>query len=131
MSRKVFITLPTRNVAEARAFYTALGFPENPQFSGEMGVALDISDTIQLMLLDHSTFCKFSPRAICDTSKCLQVLHSLTCGSRVEVDDLVRKAVAAGGSVVEPAQVHKLMYQHSFLDRDGHGWNMIHMPDAP
>lgn len=34
------------------------------------------------MLLTHEKFREFSPKAICDTSKALQVLHSLTCGIR-------------------------------------------------
>jgi predicted lactoylglutathione lyase len=130
MSRQIFIHLSTKDVLRARAFYTALGFTVNDAFSGEACVCISISDTIQVMLSAESAFATFSPRAICDTSKYLEVLNCLTCASRAEVDDLVRRAVGAGGSTVEEAEDHGFMYQHSFLDPDGHGWNLFHMTDA-
>jgi predicted lactoylglutathione lyase len=43
------------------------------------------------------------------------------------VDDLVRRAVAAGGSTTEAAEDLGFMYQHSFLDPDGHAWNLFHV----
>lgn len=130
MSRKVFIHLSTKDLPRARTFYTALGFTVNEQFSGETSVAIIVSDTIQIMLSEEATFAKFSPRAICDTSKYLEVLNCLTCSSRAEVDDLIQKAVAAGGSTVEEAEDHGFMYQHSFLDPDGHGWNLFYIVET-
>ena len=46
------------------------------------------------------------------------------------MDDLIRKALAAGGSVFEEAEDHGSMYAHSFLDPDGHGWNLIHLTET-
>ena len=131
MSRKIVLHMSTKDVKRARAFYTALGFTVNAQFSGEGSVNIVISDTISAMFSAESVFTTFSPRAICDTSKALEVLNCLTCSSRSEVDDLVRKAVAAGGTTVEEAEDHGFMYQHSFLDPDGHAWNLFHMPATP
>jgi len=131
MTRQIFIHLSTKDVPQAQAFYTALGFTRNEPFSGENHVCIAISDTIQLMLSAESAFATFSPRAICDTSKFLEVLNCLTCSSRDEVDDLVRKAVQAGGSTVEPAEDLGFMYQHSFLDPDGHAWNLFHVTETP
>lgn len=131
MSRKLVIHLSTKDVPRARAFYTALGLTVNEQFSGETCVCIVISDTISAMFSVESSFATFSPRAICDTSKFLEVLNCLTCSSRAEVDDLVRRAVGAGGSTVEEAEDHGFMYQHSFLDPDGHGWNLFHMTETP
>ncbi len=123
MSRKIVINFPTKDVQRARAFYTALGFTVNEQCSGEKCVCIVMSDTIQAMFLVESFFSAFSPRAICDTSKFLEVLHCLTCASRAEVDEKIQQAVAAGGSVFEKAEDHGFMYQHSFIDPDGHGWD--------
>ena len=130
MSRKIFIHLSTKDLTRAGAFYTALGFTVNDQFSGETCVAIVVSDTIQIMLSEETTFAKFSPRAICDTSKYLEVLNCLTCSSRAEVDDMIQKALSAGGCTVEEAEDHGFMYQHSFLDPDGHGWNLFYMTEA-
>ncbi len=130
MSRKIIVHLSTKDLTRARSFYTALGFSVNEQFSGETSVAIVVSDTIQIMLSEESTFAKFSPRPVCDTSKYLEVLNCLTCSSRAEVDDLIQKALAAGGTTVEEAEDHGFMYQHSFLDPDGHGWNLFYMAEA-
>lgn len=131
MSRKIFVHLSTKDVSKAQAFYTALGFTRNEQFSGESHVCLVISDTIQLMLSAEPVFATFSPRAVCDTSKYLEVLNCLTCSSRAEVDDMVKKAVEAGGSTCEEAEDLGFMYQHSFLDLDGHAWNLFYAAEKP
>lgn len=131
MIRAIFVHLATKDVSRARAFYTALGFTVNESMSGEKHVCIVMSDTIHLMLSEESVFTTFSPRAVCDTSKYLEVLNCLSCSSRSEVDDLVRKAVAAGGTTVEEAEDHGFMYQHSFLDPDGHAWNLFHTTETP
>jgi uncharacterized protein len=90
MSHKIVIHLSTKDVQKARAFYTALGFTPNEQFSGDTCADIVISDTIQIMLSSESVFSKFSPRAVCDTSKFLEVLNCLSCSSRAEVDTISR-----------------------------------------
>ena len=131
MSRKIILHFSTKDLQRARAFYTALGFTVNEQFSGETCVCIVISDTISAMFSVESLFSTFSPRAICDTSKFLEVLSCLSCTSRAEVDDMIKRAVASGGATFEEAEDHGDMYCHSFLDPDGHGWNLMHMPEAP
>jgi predicted lactoylglutathione lyase len=131
MIRAIVVHLSTKDVPRARAFYTALGFTVNEGMSGEKHVCIIMSDTIQLMLSEESVFTTFSPRDLCDTSKYLEVLNCLQCSSRAEIDDLVRKAVAAGGTTVEEAEDHGFMYQHSFLDPDGHAWNLFHTTETP
>lgn len=131
MIRAIFVHVSTKDLPRARAFYTALGFTINEGMSGEKHVCIVISETIQLMLSEEAVFATFSPRALCDTSKFLEVLNCLSCSSRAEVDDIVRKAVAAGGSTVEEAEDHGFMYQHSFLDPDGHAWNLFHVTETP
>jgi predicted lactoylglutathione lyase len=131
MSRTIIIHLSTKDVPRARAFYTALGFAVNEQMSGETHVGIVISDTISAMFSEETTFASFSPKAVCDTSKYLEVLNCLTLGSRAEVDETIAKALAAGGTVFEEAEDHGFMYAHSFIDPDGHGWNLIHMAETP
>lgn len=129
-SRKIILSLATKDVARARAFFTALGFTENKQFSGENCVCIVMSETISAMITTERQFTSLSPKPVCDTSKSLEVLISLTCRSRAEVDETIRKALAAGGSVFEDAEDHGSMYMHSFIDPDGHGWNLIHMQET-
>ncbi len=131
MPRQIFITLPVADLPRSRAFFKALGFSENPQFTGDNGACIVVSDTILVMLLTHARFRDFTPRAICDTSRAVEVLHTLSCESREEVDGLVARALAAGGSTHDKAEDLGFMYSHSFVDPDGHGWGLVHMSAMP
>ena len=126
MNPQIFITLPVANVARSIAFFEAVGFSQNPQFSDETSACscIILSEHIHLMMLTHEKFREISPKDVCDTSKTLEVLHSLTCDSREQVDDRVRKAIAAGGSTIEEAQDYGFMYHHGFVDLDGHCWGL-------
>jgi len=83
------------------------------------------------MLLTHARLRDFTPRAICDTSKAVEVLLNHSCESRDEVDGLVAKAPAAGGSIYDGPEDYGFMYTHSFVDLDGHGWGLFHMNAMP
>ncbi len=129
MSKQIFLNLPVADLAKSIAFFNALGFSNNPQMSGDDGACFVISDTIFVMLTTHAKFRDFTPKAICDTSKAVEVLINLSCDSREEVDSLVAKALAAGGSTYDKPEDLGFMYSHSFLDLDGHGWGIFHISD--
>ena len=131
MSKQVFINLPVADLPKSMAFFKALGFSHNPQFTDDTAASIVISETIFVMLLTHSKFRDFTPKSICDTTKSAEVLLCLSCDSRSQVDDLVAKAVAAGGSIYANPKDYGFMYQHSFADPDGHQWELIHMSAMP
>jgi uncharacterized protein len=131
VSKQVFINLPVADLAKSIAFFGALGFSANPQFSNEAAAMIVISDTISVMLLTHARFRDFTPKAVCDTNQAVEVLLSLSCDSREEVDSLVTKALAAGGTTHDKPEDLGFMYSHSFLDPDGHGWGLLHMSAMP
>ncbi len=130
MSTQIFINLPVAHLPTSLAFFQSLGFTTNPQFTGETGACIAISDTIFVMLLPHARFRDFTPKAICDTSKAVEVLINLSCESREAIDVLVAKALAAHGSTYDEPQDDGFMYSHSFVDPDGHGWGLFHMTPA-
>ena len=131
MSKQILINLPVADLAKSIAFFKALGFSHNPQATDDTGACIVISDTILVMLLTHARFHNFTPKEICDTSKSVEVLLTLSCDTRDQVDDLVAKAVAAGGSTYDKPEDYGFMYTHSFVDPDGHGWGLIHMSAVP
>jgi predicted lactoylglutathione lyase len=131
MSTQVFINLPVANLPKSLAFFKALGYSHNPQFTDDTAACIVISETIFVMLLTHPKFRNFTPKAVCDTTKSAEVLVCLSCESRQQVDDLVAKAVAAGGSTYSKPKDYGFMYQHSFADPDGHQWELIHMSAMP
>lgn len=129
MIKQVFINLPVADLPKSIAFFKALGFSLNPQISDDAGACIVVSDTIYIMLATHTRFREFTPKAICDTSKAVEVLLNLSCESREEVDSLVAKALAAGGSTYDKPEDLGFMYSHSFVDPDGHGWGIFHISD--
>jgi uncharacterized protein len=83
------------------------------------------------MLLTKDFFKTFTSKPLSDPSKSTQVLVCLSCESRAEVDNVVAKALAAGGTAPRAAKDQGFMYGHGFEDLDGHIWELIHMsPDA-
>jgi len=131
VSKQIFINLPVADLPKSMAFFQALGFSLNPQFSDDHGACIVVSDTIFVMLLTHARFRDFTPKAICDTGRAVEVLLTLSCESPAQVDELVAKAIAAGGSTYDEPEDYGFMYTHSFVDPDGHGWGLVHMGAMP
>jgi uncharacterized protein len=131
MSRQIFVNLPVKDLHKTIAFFTHLGFTFNPQFTDDTATCMIISESIFAMLLTEAKFQTFIPKAICDATQSTEVLICLSYESRVEVDDLVRKAVVAGGSTYNEPQDHGFIYAHGYQDLDGHIWELIYMqPEA-
>ena len=132
MARQIFVNLPIQNMERSQAFFRALGFGFNPQFTNEQGACMVINDGASYaMLLVEPFFQSFTRKPIADAKKSTEVLVCLSCESRAEVDALVKKALAAGGTAPNAAQDHGFMYSHGFEDLDGHVWELVWMdPNA-
>lgn len=130
MARKIFVNLPIKDMERSRAFFSALGFSFNPQFTNEQGACMVISEDIYAMLLVEPFFQTFTKKPIADAKKSTEVLVCLSCDSRAEVDALVKKALAAGGAAPNAPQDHGFMYAHGFEDLDGHVWELVWMDPA-
>jgi len=130
MARKIFVNLPIKDMARSRSFFERLGFGFNPQFSNEQGACMVVSQDIYVMLLVEPFFQTFTGKPVADASRSTEVLVCLSCENRAEVDELVRKARAAGAAVPRPPQDHGFMYQHGFEDPDGHVWELVYMDPA-
>ncbi|MGE7469020.1 VOC family protein [Bosea sp. NPDC003192] len=127
MPQMIFVNLPVQDLRKSMAFFGALGFSFNPQFTDDTAACMVISDTIFVMLLTHEKFKSFSPKPIADTSQALQVLLTLSRESREAVDAIVTAALAAGGTTTDEPTDYGFMYDHSFLDLDGHAWGVMWM----
>ncbi|HYI91519.1 MAG TPA: VOC family protein [Beijerinckiaceae bacterium] len=127
MARQIFVNLPVKDLDRSVAFFTRLGFTFNPDFTDETATCMVVSDDIFVMLLTEAKFKTFTPKAIADATRSTEVLVCLSCESRAEVDETVRKAVAAGGTTYNEPQDHGFMYAHGFQDLDGHIWELIAM----
>jgi uncharacterized protein len=128
---QIFVNLPVKDLEKSKAFWASLGYGFNPQFSDQNAACMIISDTICTMLLVESFFKTFTPLPVSDATRATEVLLCLSCDSKAKVDELVAKAVAAGGTTPSPAKDHGFMYQHGFQDLDGHIWELVHMSGQP
>ena len=124
MSRKMFVNLPVSDLGRAVDFWSALGFSFNPDFTDDRAAAMVVSEDAFVMLLVEEFFQQFTGQAVPSTR---EVVLALSADSPEEVDDLVSRAVAAGGAEAADKMVDGPMYGWSFLDPDGHHWELIHM----
>lgn len=131
MHQQIFVNLPVKDIERTRAFFSALGFEFEPKFSDEKALCMVISDSIFAMLLHEDFFKTFTRKPVADAKQSTEVLVCLSCDSRAQVDQLVAKAVAAGGSAPMLVQDLGFMYGHGFEDLDGHQWELVHMSGEP
>lgn len=124
MSTKIIVNLPTKDLEKAKSFYTALGYSMNPDFTDDDVACVVISDAIQVMVLVEPLFGRYTPRDVADATKVTETILALSVDSREEVDDLVDKALAAGGSRVDQPEAHD-MHSRTFCDPDGHLWEVV------
>ena len=124
MSKMIFINLPVADLKTSMAFYEALGFRKNPQFSDETAACMVWSETIHAMLLTHEKWRTFTTRPIpaADSS---EVMLALSCETQEEVDKLNAAAAKHGGTAdINPKQDLGFMYSRSIADLDGHVWEL-------
>ena len=130
MTKDIWINLPVKSVAKSTEFFQQLGFTFNTQYgNGPQSASLLIGDKkVVVMLFEESIFRSFTGNAIADTKLGTEVLLSISAESPEEVDELARKAEAAGGSVFgKPGESQDWMYGCGFTDLDGHRWNVLFM----
>lgn len=127
MNKQIFVNLPVKDLERSKAFFGHLGYTFNPQFTNDQGACMVISDTIYAMLLTEPFFQGFTKKPISDATHSTEVLICLSCESREEVDQLVAKALEAGGKAPNPVQDHGFMYAHGYEDLDGHQWEVMFM----
>jgi predicted lactoylglutathione lyase len=126
-SRMMFVNLAVRDLKKSMEFFSALDFSFNPQFTDEKAACMIVNDQAFVMLLAEPFFKTFTKRELCDTSRHTEGLFALSCASRVEVDELVKKAIAAGGAQALDTKDQGFMYGSSFYDLDGHHWEVLWM----
>lgn len=130
MNTKIFVNLPVKDLPKSMEFFRTLGYGFHEQFTDETAACMILSEDIYVMLLTHAKFSEFTPKEICNATKCTEVLVCLSCESREKVNAMISTAVTAGGTTYAEPKDYGFMYQHGFQDPDGHIWELIYMePD--
>ncbi|MFB0620697.1 VOC family protein [Streptomyces sp. AGS-58] len=126
----IFVNLPVSDLDASKRFFTELGYTINPQFTDEKAASVVISDTIVAMLLTRPFYATFTKKEIADATTTNEVMLCLSAESREQVDELVDRAIAAGGAATGENQDHGFMYGRAFEDLDGHIWEVMWMDPA-
>lgn len=130
MTKMIFVNLPVTELARARAFYEALGFVNNAQFSDDSSACMVWSEAIHVMLLTHAKWQGFTSRPI-PPAGMSEVMLAISCDSREAVDRMNEAAVRHGGTAdVNPKQDLGFLFNRSLADPDGHVWEAMWMDPA-
>src|SRR4051794_33135459 len=128
--RMIFVNLPVTDLDRATAFYAALGFENNAQFTDDSAAAMVVEENIVVMLLTREKFSSFLAGPAGDPAEATAVLNAISTTSREEADDLLSRALANGGKPWQNAQDHGFMYGTSWTDPDGNVWEAVWMDPA-
>ena len=124
---KIFVNLPVQALSRSMAFFRALGYTFDTQFTNEDAACLVLGDDIFVMLLLRPFFKGFITNEVAEAKQVTEMIIALSVDSRDAVDTLVDKALLAGGSLSKEIQDMGYMYSRSFLDPDGHHWEVFYM----
>lgn len=127
ITKNIFINLPVKDLQKSIDFFTALGFEFNAQFTDDKATCMVIHDNIFAMLLVESRFKDFTKKEIADATQSTEAIIALSAESREQVDEMVNRALAAGGKQTNEPMDHGFMYQRIFEDLDGHLWEVMYM----
>ena len=126
-SRKIFVNLAVEDLGRAVDFFTQLGFSFDQRFTDDQATCMIVSDEAFVMLLGRDRFQDFTKKEIADSRTQTEAILALSAESRDEVDEIVGKALAAGGQAANDPIDHGFMYASSFHDPDGHLWEVLWM----
>jgi predicted lactoylglutathione lyase len=131
MPTQIFVNIPVKNLDRSVKFYTALGFTFNPTFTDANATCMIVGENIFVMLLVEPYFKSFIKKDVADARRVAEAIICISADGRGAIDEMVKKAIAAGGSVTTEAKDLGFMYQHGFEDPDGHLWELVHMTGEP
>ncbi|WP_353856282.1 VOC family protein [Bacillus sp. Bos-x628] len=128
-AKNVYINLPVKHVNTSRAFFEQLGFDFHQRFSNDQVACVIINERMIVMLISHKHFQFISEKQLVDARNASEIIMSLQVDTREEVNELMKKAIAAGGSPFKEKQDHDFMYGWGFQDLDGHLWEVFYMDE--
>ncbi|MBM7503400.1 VOC family protein [Agromyces aurantiacus] len=130
MTTSIFVNLPTTDLDRSKAFYEALGFRINPAFTDENAACVVLDENIYFMVLTREYLGTFTDKQIVDPKTQAQTSIAFTRDSRDEVDEVLAKGLAAGGTEPRDAQDYGFMYSRDLEDPDGNILGFLFMEPA-
>ena len=119
----IFVSLFVKDIPRSMKFFQSLGYHFNLDYSGPQVACLVLNDQINCMLEIEEHFKSILGDDFVKLNSPGSGSIALSCASREEVDEMVRRAVKAGGKIVSDSRDMGFMYLHRFQDLDGHTWH--------
>ena len=130
MPRMLFVNLPVLDIPRSVDFFTRLGFEFDRRFTDERATCMVVGGQAFVMLLVRPFFASFTSRDVPEPGVSTEAVLSVSATSREEVDTLVDRALAMGGTSSNEPSDEGFMYGRSFFDLDGHAWEVMWMDPA-
>jgi len=129
-----YINFAIKDVERTKKFWQALGFSFNEEMTDERAVTVVLKESQLYAMFIIEDFFKTLTEKPLPMPGTSQVVVALSCNSREEIDEVIRLALENGASQHEEPQDYGWMYQNSFWDINGFGWNLTYvdfskMPD--
>ncbi|MEN9626343.1 MAG: hypothetical protein RL557_671 [archaeon] len=130
MVKQIFVNLPVKDLEKTIQFFTPLGFTFNKQFTDDNATCMILGKNMYVMLLVEKFFKTFIKKEIADAKKTTEVITALQVDNKEEVNQMMKKAIAAGGKEPREPQDYGWMYNRAFEDLDGHIWEVFFMDES-
>jgi predicted lactoylglutathione lyase len=124
VNRQLFVNLPVADVAATVAFWKGLGFRFNDGYAEGNTACMVLSPLACVMFLHEPFFHGFHGTV---QSLGTELTMSIQAATREEVDQLLTLAVLSGAEESGKAMECEGMYARSFIDPDGHIWEVLWM----
>src|SRR3546814_16308053 len=94
----IFVNLPVTDLEESKAFYSAIGATNNPQFTDATAAMMSFSEAVNVMLLTHEKYNQFTSKKIVDAKSQSAGLLALSTNNRRAVDAMTEKGRQGGAA---------------------------------
>lgn len=127
MFSRLFVNLPVQDLERSMAFFRRLNFRFDACLNEARAACMELSKNVYIVLLGKENAhlplrTESGQPASMDADG--QVIVTLPVESRAEVDDLVERALAAGGTPASGTLDFDCLYGRSFFDPDGNVWEI-------
>lgn len=128
--RTLLVNIPVADLERSTTFFAKLGFTFDPRFDDGTGACMLVGEQASVMLLSPERFAELARLPMADPATHTLALYCFGVASREEVDTVAEAALAAGAVEADGLEDFGFMCTRSFVDLDGHGWQVMWMDPA-
>lgn len=128
-TKQIFVNIPVKNLEASMDFFQTIGFSFDQRFTDENAACMILGSGMYVMLLQEAFFQTFTNKNMVDTNREAEAILAISADSKEEVNEIVQKALEAGGRPSNEPMDGGFMYGWSFQDIDGHLWEVMYMDE--